>query len=253
MGDVGREAQDKGSDLGPFGAVRGLRGGLPEAAGRFQVDKVSVVPCGAEAGQRSSAEVRVSRPRGVRRWPLQDLLDATRLTRGQLSTVVKAGGSTVLVAAEEGLTDWQAESWAERCGWHPWNVWPGMADEAVAAVERCCAASDCSEWFVPGAPHHRFCSEACQARERRRSKKPEKRVCEADDCCVVFALHDVRKRFCSAACRQRHRMSTDPAARRRKNASDRRYYWENVAALREAERRRYWENPDYHRARKRTS
>lgn len=77
-------------------------------------------------------------PVAPRPWPLQPLLDATGLARGQLAPAIGVSGSTVCYAAEHGLTDTQADTWAKRAGlvhaafvWG-WDAWIAAAEEVAA-------------------------------------------------------------------------------------------------------------------------
>ncbi|HEY1119917.1 MAG TPA: hypothetical protein VGE43_19535 [Acidimicrobiales bacterium] len=73
-------------------------------------------------------------PLEPRPWPLQPLLDASGLTRGQIARAVGVSGSTVVYAATHGLTDWQADAWANRLGLvHPAVVW-GWDEWAAAGT-----------------------------------------------------------------------------------------------------------------------
>jgi hypothetical protein len=69
-------------------------------------------------------------------WPLQPLLDASRLTAGDLAAELRLSGTTVRNAARRGLNDRQADEWAIRLGLHPLLVW-GWAwiDPAATALK----------------------------------------------------------------------------------------------------------------------
>jgi hypothetical protein len=58
-----------------------------------------------------------------RRWPLQPLLDACRLTPAVLAAHLHVGGNAVTLAGRQGLSDRQADRWATRVGFHPLLVW----------------------------------------------------------------------------------------------------------------------------------
>lgn len=108
---------------------------------------------------------------GDRRYGLGRVVE--RLEPG--TSVPRALGvsSKVLIDyAVLGLTERQAERLAVRLGVDPYQCWPEMLDEAIAEVERECAAVDCAVRFVPPAkaPHKRFCSSTCRRREQRREQ-----------------------------------------------------------------------------------
>lgn len=59
----------------------------------------------------------------TRRWPLQDLLDAARVTSHGLALSTGMSESTIREAHARGLSDLQADRWAVLCGLHPAFVW----------------------------------------------------------------------------------------------------------------------------------
>lgn len=65
-----------------------------------------------------------------------------------------------------GMTAAVAERMAVAAGFHPYDLWPAMLNEAIADVERTCAATDCDERFVlrPRGTSRRFCGRRCQRR-----------------------------------------------------------------------------------------
>lgn len=73
---------------------------------------------------------------------------------------------------QSGLTRTMAERLAEAAGYVPYEVWPELLDETIAAMERECAAEDCTSRFIPPAkaPNKRFCSTTCKARTLRRRR-----------------------------------------------------------------------------------
>ena len=73
---------------------------------------------------------RLSQPRQPPLVPLHPLLDKTGLTVTGLSRRVACNGSRVREADTlmpcGGLTVWEADRWAIRCGLHPIDVWPDL-------------------------------------------------------------------------------------------------------------------------------
>lgn len=68
------------------------------------------------------------------RFPVEPLLQLTRLTHGQLAERVGTQRGAVVDAVRRGVSIWTADSWATRCGFHPGNVWPDwLAGENRAA------------------------------------------------------------------------------------------------------------------------
>jgi len=69
-----------------------------------------------------------------RRWPLDPLLAASRLTRTALAREVGTSTQVVTLAGRRGLTDVQAVRWAIRLGLHPILVWGWAWIEAAAVT-----------------------------------------------------------------------------------------------------------------------
>jgi hypothetical protein len=67
--------------------------------------------------------VEVEDGAGERRWRLQPLLDAARLTPAGLAARLNTGANNITQAARLGLTDLQADRWAIRLAFHPVLVW----------------------------------------------------------------------------------------------------------------------------------
>lgn len=70
------------------------------------------------------------------RYPLAALVAASGLTEAQLARRVGLSGSTLKMARERGLVERSADRYAVRAGLHPFEVWPEMADEHLADLER---------------------------------------------------------------------------------------------------------------------
>lgn len=103
-----------------------------------------------------------------RRYPVQPLLDATGLTlngfiRRHMPSV---NGQAYRKARNEGLSMDQAERWALTAGWHPFEVWPNMADHQLEDQQQPC--EECGEPFLPTRKGHRFCSSRCRTRVHKR-------------------------------------------------------------------------------------
>ena len=62
-------------------------------------------------------------PDDLLRWPLQPLLDASKLTRANVAAHLGITTTTLRDAERRGLTDDQADRWAVGLGHHPANVW----------------------------------------------------------------------------------------------------------------------------------
>lgn len=58
-----------------------------------------------------------------RRWPLRPLLDTAGVTLAELALELGTTRDVVDAAARRGLSDFQADEWAIRVGFHPLLVW----------------------------------------------------------------------------------------------------------------------------------
>lgn len=72
----------------------------------------------------------------TRRWPLQDLLDAARVTFTGFALSTGLSESTVDVARRDGLSERQADRWAVLCGLHPACVWPEWVEAGLSENDR---------------------------------------------------------------------------------------------------------------------
>lgn len=91
----------------------------------------------------------------------------------------KIGGAQYQKYRDEGMSREVAERMALKLGFHPYEVWPHMVDDDVAASTRTCAARGCEETFqlsLHGGPNRLYCSKRCKNRESRRrnyARNPE--------------------------------------------------------------------------------
>ena len=68
-------------------------------------------------------------------WPLWPLTAKAKCTRSQLSFWAGVSGEAVKRAAEEGLTDLEADRWAVACGLHPSQVWPRWDEHGLGPLD----------------------------------------------------------------------------------------------------------------------
>lgn len=68
------------------------------------------------------------------------------------------------------LDELRAERYAVAAGLIPFEVWPRMIDDQIAAASIECAASDCDTQFVPNRRGQKFCTRTCQHRTNARAK-----------------------------------------------------------------------------------
>lgn len=116
-----------------------------------------------------------------------------------------------------------ADALAVKAGTHAFVLWPELAEQAVADVERVCEATGCDVTFLPVRRTRRFCSDRCRARMAR----PRERAA------------------------QRERYRTDPEFRARKQAQVRANREASKRALAVKRKLRYRANADELRAKRR--
>lgn len=115
---------------------------------------------------------------GAHRYPLAAFAKAVGLSKSQ---AMKQFGLPWR-SRNDGLGDGQAERVATRAGLHPFEIWPELADDRIAALEVECEADGCDERFMPsitrGPNQRRFCSRRCGQRmaRRRRRRSPAYRA-----------------------------------------------------------------------------
>jgi lambda repressor-like predicted transcriptional regulator len=173
----------------------------------------------------------------VRRYPLDALVRASGLTEAALARKVGLSGTTLKQARERGLKESAADRYAVRCGLHPLEVWPELAE----AAEAVCAADDCDVRFVPSRKGHRYCSSLCANRRRSREWKRKR---YAEDPEYAQARRDEAARYRAEA-----RAYVNAQARRWRSenpgrVSETHKAWRerNREHVREAARRYYAEN-----------
>lgn len=66
------------------------------------------------------------------RYPIGDLFAMMRSSDDDCRRQLALSGSSYGLAVQWGLTFDQAERYAERAGFHPYEVWPQMRDDAIA-------------------------------------------------------------------------------------------------------------------------
>lgn len=85
----------------------------------------------------------------MKRYPLQPLLDLMEESANQACLKLGLSGSTQQQYRRDGVTERVADRLAVRAGFFAYEVWPEMADDLIASVERECARDGCSIRFVP--------------------------------------------------------------------------------------------------------
>lgn len=89
----------------------------------------------------------------------------------QAVEALNLSGSTYQQYRDRGVTAYVAHSLADKAGVHPYEVWPDLLDAEIASLERECAATDCSERFIPPlgrGRHQKFHDDGCRRREKMR-------------------------------------------------------------------------------------
>lgn len=83
------------------------------------------------------------------RYPIEPLLEAMGVSWSQAAQQLGIGGPEYRRYRDEGMTRDTAERKALKAGFHPYEVWPDMADHDAEAVTVECAADDCPVRFIP--------------------------------------------------------------------------------------------------------
>lgn len=112
----------------------------------------------------------------VHRYPLEPLAAAMGLSMNQACLRLGISGSTQQEYRRRGVTEKVADRLAVRAELVPYEVWPEMADHAIASIEVECARTDCATRFVPRRKGMRYCTSTCKDVEgtrRRRRERPE--------------------------------------------------------------------------------
>lgn len=108
-----------------------------------------------------------------RRFSITPLVEALNLEPGaSVSRALGVSGTRLASFAEFGVDERTAERLAVRAGFVPYLIWPELMDQAIADLEKVCAADDCDERFVPPLrqPYKRFCTARCKTRQQRRDQ-----------------------------------------------------------------------------------
>ncbi len=111
----------------------------------------------------------------MKRYPLGPLLDLMGMSQNQACAALGLSGSTQQEYRRDGVTERVADRLAVKAGFLPYEVWPEIADDAIASVEVPCARHDCDGRFVPARCDQLRCSPRCAAiiRQRRLRARPE--------------------------------------------------------------------------------
>lgn len=175
------------------------------------------------------------------RYPVQDLLDLTGLSIGQVSRRLGISGAERARLLEIGFTDYMAEKAATSYGWHPFEVWPQLAEDRIEASMLECADERCGNRFVPSRKGQRFCTVKCG---RRSWDREAKRRRYAEDAEFAEAERERARAYRAQAARAirirqlQYRTRKAEALRARKRA----WYWTNreeiLAKQREYDRNR---------------
>ena len=106
------------------------------------------------------------------RYRLDPLFALMRMPPNAALLHLGVDGSRKVRYIREGVSDVVADRLAVKAGFHPFTVWPDLAEHTHADVQRRC--DDCGTAFVPYRPaKDRYCSPACgvRARQRKRYRK----------------------------------------------------------------------------------
>lgn len=152
------------------------------------------------------------------RYPLQNLADVMGEDINSLARPLNLAGSTWKQYRDEGVSEKVADRLAVRAGFHPFVVWPEMAEDNFADFARECAAEDCTERFIPHwkTPFQKWCSTRCKQRIKTRI-----------------------------------RYQNDAEFRAKRSVQRRQYYAATAESAKRKEQERYWADPEAARAKRR--
>lgn len=159
------------------------------------------------------------------RWPLHDLLVATRHTPTSFGRLYGLSGSSLRLAVDRGLSTDAAENWAARAGLPAYAVWPDMVSTTIDEMENECASTDCTTRFVPRdlKSQQRYCSDRCRLREKtRRYRATPTGAQKARDIRRRYYWSDPKIRAREAEVKARPSARRAEAARRRELRAQRR-------------------------------
>jgi hypothetical protein len=98
----------------------------------------------------------------ARRYPLDPLFAAMRMSPHAACIWLGCSGSTELEYRSRGVTERVADRLAVKAGLHPYVVWPEMAEHTMTQIQRRC--DHCEELFFPARTDQRFCTPLCRKR-----------------------------------------------------------------------------------------
>lgn len=99
-----------------------------------------------------------------RRYPLEPLFALTGWTLNQVNRLAPCNGYEYQRRRTVGVTERTADRLAVAAGFHPWSVWPELAEEASLECP------ECGGRFVPTRKGHRFCTPQCRLRLWKRNR-----------------------------------------------------------------------------------
>jgi hypothetical protein len=145
------------------------------------------------------------------RYPVSSLLDMVSLPRDQVRRLLGVSGSAWGGYMTNGIRASTAELWAERLGFHPYEVWPELSREHVETVAAVvCARPNCGVEFVPKWDRHKFCCQRCQQnvakaayKRRRYASDPEFREAVKEEARARYEAERDYIRFQQAGYRKR--------------------------------------------------
>jgi hypothetical protein len=109
-----------------------------------------------------------------RRYSLDPLFEAMRMTPHAACLWLGCSGSTELEYRSRGVTDRVADRLAVKAGFHPFEIWPELADHRHVEIQKACA--ECGALFTPyRAAKDVFCGRACADRFHQRKRLTRKR------------------------------------------------------------------------------
>jgi len=109
---------------------------------------------------------------GVRRYHPDALASTLGVSLNAACVAAGVSGTTQQDARCHGFTRELADRVAVTLGYHPYEVWPDMADHDLEDATVACL--ECGNRFVPTRKGHVYCTYACGRRRRERDRRRER-------------------------------------------------------------------------------
>lgn len=111
-----------------------------------------------------------------RRYPLEPFFKLTGFSLNRIREIAPCAGPEYQLRQSEGVTERIADRLASAAGFHPWEIWPEMANHVIEGMEKPCADERCANTFLPAKRNQMYCHPDCRQRARWRRVAARKRA-----------------------------------------------------------------------------